>query len=448
MLVTLTILVTVLAAIVTGALVVLTTSLHTATQSIGASVQGVYFAEEAQIELLLYERANDALVKRDIEGDLRRNLAQARRFVTTDHESSMLDQAESRIDAYITIAHDPRRTAAEIAAHQEAAYGALRGLVTINVAQSTDAQEAASKLDTLADVLGVGVGTLLILVAGTLLVWLKGRAFDPIFHLSAAMDRFGRGDRAVRVNERGLSELREMCVRFNEMASSIAKQREAQLAFLGGVAHDLRNPLAALQMSVALIPPDKALPSEERIRQTVERIRRQIARMDRMLGDFLDFAKIEAGELELRFDTHDARQLVKDAVDLFEGAAPEHHFDVYLPSEPLSLRCDQLRVGQVLANLISNAIKYSPPGSSIEVALEACRLGGVVRVTDHGVGIAEDDQERVFEPFRRVGLSKEAVPGVGLGLFVVRKIIKAHGGRIELESTPGEGSTFRVFLPA
>lgn len=178
-----------------------------------------------------------------------------------------------------------------------------------------------------------------------------------------------------------------------------------------------------------------------------EKIDRQITRMERMLGDFLEVARIEAGQLEIRSEVHDARTLVEEVVSLFEGASQEHQLTVRLPDVPLYLDCDPLRIEQVLINLVSNAIKYSPAGSPVEVALEANEAELELRVTDRGVGIAEHDRERIFEPFRRVGLSQQTIPGVGLGLFVVRKIVEAHHGRIELESARGRGSTFRVFLP-
>ncbi len=119
-----------------------------------------------------------------------------------------------------------------------------------------------------------------------------------------------------------------------------------------------------------------------------------------------------------------------------------------MPDDFTPVCCDQLRIEQVLTNLISNALKYSPGGSKVEVVLKPREDELELSVVDHGVGIAENDRARMFEPFRRIGLSAGTVPGVGLGLFVVRKIIDAHRGRIEVESVVGSGSEFRVFLPA
>ena len=445
---TLMLVVTLLAVLIAGALVVLTSALHTTTTGTSAAVESVRLALGTQIDLLMHEREDDPLVRENREGNLRRKLIRASEFVTSDEEAEALDEATAHIDAYVETSLEPASTAAQRAVRQQAAYGALERLVTINLAQTKRAEQEAERWDQLANVIGVGMSMLVVLVVAALLSWLKGRAFEPILELAATMERFGRGDRDTRAAERGARELRDMCACFNEMASALAAQRQAQVTFLGGVAHDLRNPLAALKMSVALLMMDEATTPPERVRQTIERIGRQITRMDRMLEDFLDLAKIEAGLLELRIDRHDARRLVEEVVELFEGMSERHPLEVRLPDAPVPIRCDHLRIEQVLTNLVSNAIKYSAPGCGIEVTLEAVAGEIELRVADRGMGISSDDLARIFEPFRRVGLSNGNVPGVGLGLFVVRKIVEAHGGRIEVESAVGRGSTFRIFLPA
>lgn len=441
-----TVLVAVLAMTVVAALVTLTTMLHRTSTGIGAAVKSVRLAEEAEIGLLLHERAKDPLVKRSIEGELFDDLAQAGQFVTTDEEARILADAETRVDAYFTASRASRDPLEQAARHEEA-YAALEELVAVNLAQAEAAQRDAAWWDGLANVLGIGIGTLLVLLTGALLLWLRVGAFEPLLGLAATMERFGRGDRDARATESGPRELRDMCGRFNEMASAIAAQHRAQMAFLGGVAHDLRNPLSALQLAVSLLRLNDAFLVDHDTRRAIERIDRQIIHMERMLGDFLDIAKIEAGQLELRIGVHDARRLVEGAVDLFDANTQEHRLDVLVPTTVVPIHCDHLRIEQVITNLVSNAIKYSPTGSTIEVVLRAGEGEIELRVADHGVGISAEDLARVFEPFRRVGLSKEVVPGVGLGLFVVRRLVEAHGGRIEVESAPGEGSTFRVFLP-
>ena len=442
-----TLVVTVLAVLMAGVLIVLTAILDRTTADAVESVESVRLAEEARVALLQCERASDPLVQREFEGALRNKLEQARVFVASGEEEALLDEAKRLVDDYLEVLADPSRSDAELLDEKQAAYAALRQLTDINVTQAKHAQRAASRWSTIADVIGIGAVVLLVLVSGGLLVWLRGRAFEPVLELAATMERFGRGDHDARAVERGPLELRDMCRHFNEMASAIAAQRHAQVAFLGGVAHDLRNPLSALQMSVLVLLADPAVASDSNIRQAIERINRQIKRMDRMVGDFLDGAKIEAGVLELRIDVHDGRTLVREVVELFEGTSAKHPLVVRMPDHPTPILCDHLRIEQVLTNLISNAIKYSPAGGPVEVAVRVGLSELELSVSDRGVGITEADRRALFEPFRRAGLSSEAVPGVGLGLYVVRKIVEAHRGRIEVESAPGEGSTFRVFLP-
>jgi signal transduction histidine kinase len=433
-----------LALLVSGVLVALTSALERMTSSVASSVESVHLVEEAQIELLLHARIQDPTVRRHVEERIHRRLVAAHGFVTTRAEAELLAEAEARVAEYLEAA---RANDGSLATRQEAAYGALEAVVEANLADARASHALATRWNDRATLIGLAVATLVVLAAAGLLVWLKRRAFAPVFSLSSAMERFGKGDGEARAAEAGPSELREMSRRFNEMATALTRQRQAQFAFLGGVAHDLRNPLTVLKMSVAMLPPDRPLPPEPRVRQLVDRVGRQVTRLDRMAGDFLDLAKIEAGELELKVEVHDVRTLVSDVVDLFEGTAHEHRVVVSSPDHAILVPCDQLRIEQVLTNLVSNAIKYSPPGSTVEVAVEPSDAEVVLRVSDQGIGIAEGEREVVFEPFRRVGLSKESVPGVGLGLFVVKRIVYEHGGRVELDSTPGAGSTFRVHLP-
>lgn len=442
-----TVVIAMLALLVSGALVGLTSALHQTTSNAASSAENVRLAQEAEIDLLLHDRAGDALVRRDLEERIVGRLAGARGFVTSAEEARAIAEAESKVAAYLGAARDPEADRAEVLGHQEAAYGALETLVAVNLAQARNAQASAAAWDRGANAVGIAVGALLLAGAAGVLVWLRRRAFAPVFALARAMERFGRGDREARAPERGPAELREMSRRFNEMAAALAAQRQSQMVFLGGVAHDLRNPLSVLKMSVELVGPGRPLPPEARLRELIERIARQITRLDRMASDFLDMARIEAGELELKPAVHDARELVAAVVELFRGTSPEPRLLVSVPDEAVELYGDAVRLEQVLTNLVSNAIKYSPAGSAVEVAVEPEGDDVVLRVSDHGLGIPEAERERVFEPFRRAGLEGGAVPGVGLGLFVVRRIVDAHGGQIAVESAPGAGSTFRIRLP-
>ena len=430
---------------VATALVLLTTRLHSASVILRDAVQSIRLAEQAEIDLFVHERATDELTRIDIENDLRRNLIEARQYVTSSDERAALDEAASRIERYIAATTDQLQSPDRVPLF-ESAYRALEDLVTINVAQSDTAEEEVVRWERIGNLIGISSGALMLTVLGALLWWLRRRVVRPIYALSATMERFGGGDLDARAVIDGAAELRLMGSCFNGMATSLARQHQGRLLYLAGIAHDLRNPLAALQMSVALIDPARPLPPEDRVRHMFSVVRRQITRLNRMVGDLLDATRIEAGHLALRTEEQDIRGIVRDVAELFEETSPVHSIRVELPDEALVVLCDPLRIEQTLTNLVSNAIKYSPRGGEVRIAAARVHEHAVVSVSDEGIGIPSEDIEHLWEPFRRTGASAEAIPGVGLGLSSAKKIVAAHGGDLTVKSAPGKGSTFSVRL--
>ena len=430
---------------VATALVLLTTRLNSASVILRDSVQSIRLAERAEIDLFVYERARDAFTRMDVENDLRRDLLGARQYVTSSAERAALDDAALHIERYLAANRDPVEEPDRVL-HFEAAYRALEDLVNINIAQADRAQEAVARWDRLGTLIGISSGVLMLTVLGALLWWLRRRVVRPIYELSATLERFGGGDRDARAVVDGAAELRLMGACFNAMAISLARQHQARLRHLAGIAHDLRNPLSALQMSVALVDPARPLPPEDRVRHMFSVVKRQIARLNRMVGDLLDATRIEAGHLALRMEEQDIRAIVSDVAELFEDTSPAHSIRVALPDEALVVLCDPLRIEQTMSNLVSNAIKYSPRGGEVRIAAARVHEHVIVSVSDEGIGIACEDIDHMWEPFRRTGASAEAFPGVGLGLSIAKKIVAAHGGELTVESAPGKGSTFSVRL--
>ncbi len=218
--------------------------------------------------------------------------------------------------------------------------------------------------------------------------------------------------------------------------------------FLGIVSHDLRNLLSGIVMSSALLAENA--PDNEYGQETlrgIKRIQHYAARMNRLIGDLVDVASIDAGKLDVALAQGDAATLVVDAVETFEAAAAARRLslEVQLPERPLLAEFDQGRMLQVLANLITNAIKFTAPGGGICVRAE--RAGDTIEltITDTGAGIPSTMLEAVFERFWQVGKGDRR--GVGLGLYISRCIVEAHGGRIWAESKLGEGTTVRFTIP-
>ncbi len=433
---------------VSAALIVLTTGLHDATTVLRETVREVRMTSEARLDLVMHERTADPLERAHLE------LRLASAFIDVDHDHLSPeiheDQQRARmaIARYLAIANEEPAASPASTAAVRIALEELEPLTQSSVKAADRARERASKIDTLANVIGIGAVVLMLVVVGAALAWTQRAVLRPVLVLSDAMERFGSGDLTARADPKGAAEVRRMMERFNAMSTSLVRQRHARLTHIAGVAHDLRNPLAAMQMSAALVDPERPLPPEPTLRRTLALIRRQVGRLHRMVEDLLDAARIDAGHLELEIAEADLNTLAKDVVALFKDVSPIHTIDLALAERRVLARCDAARVEQILSNLLSNAIKYSPRGGSVIVATSISGDRATVSVTDHGIGIARSEIDELWEPFRRSkGLSTESVPGVGLGLWTAKRIANAHGGDVVVESTLGGGSTFTLELP-
>ena len=211
--------------------------------------------------------------------------------------------------------------------------------------------------------------------------------------------------------------------------------------FLAMVGHDLRSPLTALKGQAQLMKRRRAY-SE----QAVDAILAQVDRMDRLVADLADVVRLEAGRLELARAPIDLVELAREGVEQARLLSPRHPIRVEAPEGPVAAVVDRHRLGQVLQNLLGNAVKYSPAGSEVAVRVSVEDGEARLSVADRGIGVARDQLPRLFERFYRAGVTG-APAGLGLGLYISRMLVEAHGGRIWAQSAPGEGSTFTVALP-
>ncbi|MCY1083710.1 sensor histidine kinase [Archangium lansingense] len=218
--------------------------------------------------------------------------------------------------------------------------------------------------------------------------------------------------------------------------------------FLGMVSHDLRTLLGGIAMRAAMLLRNAADDEVgQRTRKDAASIQHFTARMNRLIGDLLDIVSIEAGKLTVEPRPEDAILLVRETVEAFQPTASAKgiSLDSEVARDSLLARFDHDRILQVLANLLSNAIKFTPEGGRISIRVEPVEEEVRFSVTDTGSGIAEDDLRRIFERFSQVLASDRR--GLGLGLYISKCIVEAHGGRIWAESQPKAGSTFFFTLP-
>jgi len=216
------------------------------------------------------------------------------------------------------------------------------------------------------------------------------------------------------------------------------------------VSHELRNPLTTIRTYAALIRRKSEADAASRGADEAAAILRQADRMGLMVEDFLDVTRLDMGRpLEVHWQPiEDVRGLIMEAVEAEAVSTDRHHFEVHVAPEVSPLVADPGKLRQILANLVNNAVKYSPDGGTVSV--QAIREGGVCRfsVEDHGLGIAPASQARLFQAFGRVGDGgAHRVTGTGLGLFLTKHLVEAHGGRVWVESEEGKGSVFRFEIP-
>jgi signal transduction histidine kinase len=232
---------------------------------------------------------------------------------------------------------------------------------------------------------------------------------------------------------------------------SIQEKLQAELKvrdeFFSAVAHELRNPLNALHLTLAgLIRAQSGttpLPSEQ-ITTRLNRATTQVTRLAKLVDDMLDVSRISGGRLQLQFEEFDAISVVKEVVERERDAAKPARISFATPPA-MVIRGDRMRFGQIISNLLANAVAYGNQ-TPIEVRLAVEESTIRLEVTDHGIGIAEADQERIFERFEKLG---KDTPNVrfGLGLWVAREVARAMRGDIRVSSIVGAGSTFIVELP-
>ncbi len=224
-----------------------------------------------------------------------------------------------------------------------------------------------------------------------------------------------------------------------------------QTEFVSNASHELRTPLASLRVFGELLALGR-VSEPAKIREYGEHIESESGRLERLVDNVLDFARIESAERRYRFEKADLREVVEDTLRSFEVRLAQEGFALELRSRVAALppvMADPDALGQALANLLENAIKYSPDSRAIEVELDAAGGAVSVAVRDHGAGIPAEDLDRIFEKFYRVGsgLVHDA-RGSGLGLAIVKHVVEAHGGTVSVASRLGEGSTFTLRLPA
>jgi signal transduction histidine kinase len=284
-----------------------------------------------------------------------------------------------------------------------------------------------------------------IALAAVLFWWLSRRLTEPVLALTRATHDVAAGRYDVEIPEpQGGDEISLLSERFRRMVDKLAEAEKLKRSFLMSVSHELRTPLTAIRGHVEALR-EGIVSEPEHVEGSLEIIAAEADRLERLVGDVLDLAKLQAHRFTVRHEEVDMGRLLEHAYGAFTEEARQRDIDYRLDADggtPVIVS-DGDRVLQVISNLLSNAFRWTPDGGRVELSLTTENAKVRVDVSDTGPGIPREDRDRIFHPF--ISLDSN---GTGLGLPIARELALALGGRIELESEPGRGSRFRLVLPA
>jgi signal transduction histidine kinase len=277
----------------------------------------------------------------------------------------------------------------------------------------------------------------------------RGRAVGTMTLVYAESGRLYRDDEIELAKE--IARRAAIAVDNAALFADAQKAAQAREDFLLTASHELRTPLTSVKATAQLVSRylNQPEPSRRRIVAMIDQLNGEIGRLETLSLDLLDAARIQRGRFELQPEPSDLATIAREVVETLDRSShrlPTHQL-VLDASDPISGVWDPQRLRQVVSNLVSNALKYSPEGGTVHVRVLREGDEAVLQVEDEGIGIDPAESVKLFQPFERATIVRHSVGGVGLGLYIARQIVEAHNGTISIESTPGKGSVFIVRLP-
>jgi two-component system sensor histidine kinase BaeS len=270
----------------------------------------------------------------------------------------------------------------------------------------------------------------------------------PLLQVTQAIQQLAGGRKLTPIAEQGPDQVRLLVRAFNSLVERLRSLEQARQQLLANLVHELRRPLGALYSAVEALR--GGAEEEPELRQELlTGIEGEVERLQRLLADLAGLHDQVLGTLELDYRSITLSTWLGHVLAPWCKAAEEKnlHWSTHLPTDLPDLEADPDRLAQVVGNLLSNAIKFTPRGGSISVQAGTTGDKVWILVADSGPGIAAEDQDRIFSPFYRGGKNTRFPQGMGLGLTIARDLVMAHGGRLDVDSHPGQGSRFTIYLP-
>ncbi len=287
----------------------------------------------------------------------------------------------------------------------------------------------------------------MIVLAGGCGLFLANRAFRPVEQISRTAREIEETDLSKRIDVHSEDELGRLASILNQMIARLERAFSRQRQFTADASHELRTPLAVIQAESTLSLRKER--KERDYRKSLELISREAEQMSALVDKLLFLARADSGKEQLNLEAVNLRSLITDLATEIEVLCREKRLQFMVgPLEDLVLKGDKVELKQLLFNLLDNAIRYTPAGGTVSISMERQGDAAVIAIRDSGVGIPEEHTSHIFERFYRVDKARSrSGGGAGLGLSICQHIAQTHGGRIEVVSKAGEGSTFSVFLP-
>ena len=291
----------------------------------------------------------------------------------------------------------------------------------------------------------IAVAAFSLVAAFLLATYMSRRISRPISKAVTAAGEIAKGNYDLRMEETSqTTEIKNLTDTINNLAGSLEKQQSLRKQMAADVAHELRTPLANLQSTLEAMIDGIWDPDSERLQSCHE----EILRISRLVGELEKLERLEAENAVLNFIEFNLSDLIRRIVKNFEPEFHNKNVSLTFSGDGIIVTADKDKISQVMVNLVSNALKYTPPGGEVSVLLARSDQNAEITIQDNGTGIHEDDLPFIFERFYRADKSRNRLTGgLGLGLTISKVIVEAHGGSISVASTAGKGAAFTVLLP-
>jgi len=396
--------------------------------------------------------------------EYRRTIADLKAHDSSDASRRALHEAEVLQDTYNALFHryvkgkglavreriaeyDHRRKSiiSQITSALQSSLETHQALVSAALKESMERAHQAERLTTWLGMAAVVIGVGLAALATYTIV-------SPLRRLQDHIRQIGEGEFKHRIQVAVPSDLRDLVEAVRSMATKLQALDDMKAEFLSHMTHELRSPMTAIHAGTQLLLEGIPGPISNEQRNTLDIMEQSSREVIRMISGLLDLAKFESGMMEYHFASVDPMRQVHAAVQKVQLFAAREHIQIMVngPSEPVQVRADEMRIQQVLDNLLSNALKFSPEGALVCLKLEPDAEKNTVRisVSDTGQGITPESLPHIFDNFYGGSTSvRTKVSGSGIGLALAKKVVEGHGGRIWAESEVGKGTTMNVVLP-